>query len=107
MVVPIIIAIVNARSASINIILIGARYLIAGNTVVYYSNIEKAKLGRAKKIFTITTEQGRTPEIKADNFPTNARKPDKIQKNKTAKFNKTVEKIEAILKELSPGIMMR
>ncbi len=101
--IPIIIIILNKRSASVNLILIGGRYLIIGTNVVYYKNIEKTELDKKIGKFTLTTTEGNTYNINSASFPTNARKPDKIKINKTAKFEKAVDKIIARLKEIAPG----
>ncbi len=101
--IPIIIVIINKRTPSSNLIFIGERYLIIGTNVIYYKNIEKTSLDKKIEKFTLTAIEGKTYEINAASFPTNARKPDKIKKNKTAKFEKAVDKILARLKEISPG----
>ena len=101
--IPIIIIVLNKGSAPGNSILIGERYLIIGNNVIYYNNIEKAKHDKNSEKLILSTGDGKSFEINAASFPTNARKPEKIKKNKTDKFQKTLDKIFARLKEKSPG----
>jgi hypothetical protein len=103
LIIPVIIIVINRKSSSINFILIGVRYLIICTDVVYYKNINKVELDKNSETLKLFTDQGKSYEIKSSLFPTNARKPEKIKINKTAKFNKTVEKIYARLKEISPG----
>jgi hypothetical protein len=102
-VIPIYLAVRNAQSGNPDIIYITDRYLIVGNKVIYFSNINESKLDKEKSIMTISTVDGNTIQIGASHFPTNARKPEKIAKNKKDKFIKATERISARLKELSPG----
>lgn len=102
LIVPVVLGVFNARSASPNSILIGGRYLVVGNDVVYYNNIDKAHIDKKNRVFTIKTGLGKTVEIKAENFPTDARKPDKIANNKAGKFDKVAEKIALRMQDVKP-----
>jgi len=68
---------------------VGMRYLICGNTVVYYANIRKMVLthGKGDELVLHWGTNG-TFKLERERFPTNARKAPKIEKNKTAKFEK-------------------
>ena len=101
-IIPLVIFFMNLRSSSPNIVLVGARYLIVGGSVVYYANIAEVSEDRDRGVLTILTDQGRTVKIISNKFPTGARKPAKIKKNRDAKFMKTAEKIVSRIREISP-----
>jgi hypothetical protein len=65
---------------------LGARYLLCGNTVVYYANVRKMVL-RPGQDLVLAWADG-SFMLQLDKFPTNARKDAKIRKNKAAKFEK-------------------
>ena len=71
---------------------LGARYLLCGNTVVYYANVRKMILRPGQDLVLKWGEDG-TFMLEQDKFPTNARKDAKIQKNKAAKFEKVSNNI--------------
>jgi hypothetical protein len=103
MVIPVYLIVKVVQSANQDIIYITDRYMIVGSKVIYFSNINDSKLDKEKSIMTISTVDGNTIQIGASHFPTNARKPEKIAKNKKDKFIKATERISARLKEVSPG----
>jgi hypothetical protein len=87
-------------------LVIASRYLILGDRIIYYRNVARASLDKSAQTLTITPERGGALVITAEKFPTNARKPDKIRINKTAKFEKVADKIIARLRESSPDVVI-
>lgn len=74
-------------------LLLGPRYLLCGQTIVYYANVKRLTLSRATGTLRIQSHSGKSFVLERDQFPTKARKADKIQKNKAAKFDKVADKI--------------
>lgn len=83
---------------------IGPRYLICGGSIFYYHNITKITLEYENGTLLLDTVSGRTLLILQKNFPTNARKSEKIAKNTAAKFFKAAEKIVAKVTAAAPGV---
>jgi hypothetical protein len=73
-------------------ILLGVRYLLCGNTILYYRNVRRMKLSEGKEL-TLFWGESKFLKVEQERFPTNARKSEKIAKNKTAKFEKVSRKI--------------
>jgi hypothetical protein len=73
-------------------ICLGLRYVICGNTILYYRNVRRMVLTPGKSL-TLHWDTCRTLRLEQDRFPTNARKSEKIAKNKKAKFEKVSGKI--------------
>ena len=71
---------------------LGTRYLLCGNTVVYYADVRKMVL-RSGQALVLQCGAGDTFTLEWDRFPTNARKDAKITKNKAAKFEKVSSSI--------------
>ena len=71
---------------------LGPRYLICGNTVIYYGNVHRMVLNPGRELVLQWGENG-IFRLERERFPTNARKKPKIEKNKTAKFEKVSGKI--------------
>lgn len=94
------------RSGCSKPLLIASRYLILGDRIVYYRNVARASLDNGAQTLTIIPDRGGALVISAEKFPTNARKPDKIRINKTAKFEKVADKIIARLRECTPDIVI-
>ena len=81
---------------------LGTRYLVCGNTVAYYKNIERMSLRPGHLVLFWGNKQ--SFKLEETRFPTNARKPHKIKANKEAKFKKVSDKIiERVLAE-SPRV---
>lgn len=99
---PLGIAIYLIREGMRKTLIIAPRYLIVGDGIIYYSSVAKAQLDRRKQILTLISEKGKRLTVEAERFPTNARKDFKIKANKTAKFDKAVEKILSRLQGVSP-----
>lgn len=74
-------------------LLLGPRYLLCGQTIVYYANVKRLTLSRGTGTLRVQSNNGQNFVLERDKFPTNARKADKIQKNKAAKFDKVADKI--------------
>lgn len=83
-------------------LLLGPRYLVCGKAIVYYANVQRITLSRGSGMLRVQSKNGHTFALDRDKFPTNARKTDKIQKNKTAKFNKVVDKIVEKVRKTAP-----
>ena len=84
-------------------ILIKPRYLICGNTIFYYKNINKIVFNHDSGLLLIYTDNKEVFRLEKELFPTNARKPDKISKNKNNKFKKVSDKIIDNIKKASPN----
>ena len=87
-------------------LLIGSRYLILGDRILYYQNVSRANLDKEKQTMTITFSKGKDLVIVAAKFPTNARKPEKIRINKANKFEKVTDRITARLRAASSDIVI-
>lgn len=83
-------------------LVIAPRYLIVGETIIYFSTVSKALVDRQKQILTLISDKGKRVVIEAERFPTNARKDFKIKANKTAKFDKVVAKVLQRLQGVTP-----
>jgi len=102
--VPVGILVYIKRSGCSKPLLITSRYLILGDRIMYFGNVTRASLDKEKQTLTISTDKGRSLTITADKFPTNARKPDKIRLNRSAKFDKVSGRIMARLRAVSPDL---
>ncbi len=103
--VPLVIGIYLIKLGMVKQLVITARYLIVGNSILYYNTVARVQLDRHRQVLTLVSEKGRRLTIEAEKFPTNARKDFKIQANKTAKFDKACEKILARLSGVTPEII--
>ena len=83
-------------------LVVAGRYLIVGETIVYYRAVSQAKLDRVNETLTLVTDKGRRLVIESVRFPTNARKPDRIAANRRAKFDKATGKIIERLRAIVP-----
>ncbi len=82
---------------------LGVRYAIVGNTIVYFRNVRRMEL-KAGHALTLYWGQDRSLKIEQSRFPTNARKDEKIAKNKAAKFEKVSGKIIDRVLHASPSV---
>lgn len=82
---------------------IGPRYLLCGDTIVYYGNVRRLILFRSKGVLVLHSANGTVLMLERDKFPTSARKPDKIKKNKAAKFEKVSNRIIERVNRAAPG----
>lgn len=85
-------------------LLLGPRYLLCGQTIVYYGNVKRLTLSRATGTLRVQAHNGKTFLLEREKFPTNARKADKIQKNKAAKFDKVADKIMDKVRSANPNV---
>lgn len=99
--IPVGIIVYVKRSGCNKPLLIASRYLILGERIIYYRTVSSAILDTGRQTLTLSMPRGNSVIIAADRFPTNARKPDKIKNNKSAKFKKVADKIISRLQALS------
>lgn len=69
-------------------LLVGPRYAICGPSLVYYNNVVDMSLDEAAGILRLVSANQQSFVLERDKFPTNARKKDKIARNKAEKFAK-------------------
>ncbi len=74
-------------------LLLGPRYLLCGNSIVYFGNVKQMDLSAAQGKLRLECKNGAAFVLERDKFPTSARKANKIAKNKAAKFDKVSSKI--------------
>ena len=74
-------------------LLLGPRYLLCGNAIVYFGNVKRMNLSSAQGKLRLECANGTAFVLERDKFPTGARKANKIAKNKAAKFDKVSAKI--------------
>lgn len=74
-------------------IIIGKRFLVINDDIVYYKNIASIRVYKKKQFCVIQSKQDKDVYISAQDFPTNARKDFKIERNKKGKFVKVVNKL--------------
>lgn len=84
---------------------IGPRYIICGRTLVYFRNITEVHLASNSSLRLVSCT-GKHLQIDLARFPTNARKADKIEKNRQAKFAKVTQKIFIKLAEQAPDAVI-
>jgi len=79
---------------------LGPRYMLCGNTLIYYGNVQRMVLVPGRELLLQWGEN--SFKLERDRFPTNARKTPKIEKNKTAKFEKVSGKIIERVTQAAP-----
>jgi hypothetical protein len=95
---------VVARLSAARYLQIGPRYLLCGDTILYYGNVQRMVLAKAEgRLALYGTGKGQPLVIERSKFPTNARKPDKIAKNKDTKFEKVSSRIVGHVLQAAPG----
>lgn len=67
---------------------VGPRYLICGEKILYYANVQRITLDERKGELHLWSQAGRALCIERSRCPTNARKSDKIARNQALKFGK-------------------
>ena len=82
---------------------LGPRYLLCGDTIVYYGNVRRLIRSRSMGTLALHCASGTVLLLERDKFPTSARKPDKIQKNKAAKFEKVSSRLIERVARAAPG----
>lgn len=81
---------------------LGPRYLICGDTIVYYSNINAMALDESSGQLRLESVAARPFVLERDKFPTNARKAHKIAANQAKKFAKVAAKLIEKVRNASP-----
>lgn len=92
-----------ARFTASRYLQLGPRYLLCGDTLVYYGNVRRMVLSRTRGTLTLWGAGGLMLRLERDKFPTNARKADKIAKNKATKFEKVSSRIIERVLQAAPG----
>jgi len=87
-------------------LLLGPRYLLCGNTIVYYGNVKRVTLSASHGKLRIECNNGKAFVLERDKFPTGARKTDKIAKNKAKKFDKVSSKIMEKVRAASANVVL-
>ncbi len=82
---------------------LGPRYLICGDTILYYANVTQLTLQEAEGRLSLQTASGKPFVIERGKFPTNARKKPKIAANQAAKFAKVSARIVEKVRRTSPA----
>lgn len=85
-------------------ILLGPRYLICGNDIVYYGNVVRLELDEAAGSLLLVTASEQSFVLEREKFPTNARKAEKIARHKAAKFSKVAYNIINHVRRAAPGV---
>lgn len=83
---------------------LGPRYLICGERIVYYGNIDRVELDADAGRLTLQANGGRAFVVERERFPTNARKSHKVAANKAAKFDKVAAKLIEKVRHASPAV---
>lgn len=84
-------------------LVLGPRYLLCGNKVVYYANVRKMVL-RPGQVLILHTDAGTKFDLDWERFPTGARKEAKIKANKARKFEKVSQGIIRRVLGAAPGV---
>jgi hypothetical protein len=85
-------------------IFLGPRYLICGSNIVYYGNVVRLALDKTAGSLHLVSANQQRFTLERERFPTNARKTDKIARNKAAKFSKVAHNIIAHVQRAAPGV---
>jgi len=80
------------------------RYFICGDTIIYYRRINKLSLSETAGVLDMDWGSRKSFRLERERFPTNARKPAKIAKNKNAKFTKVAGKIIEKVLSVKPDV---
>ena len=88
-------------------LLVGSRYLICGSEIVYFANIQRVDRDDVAGFLSLTQSDGTPLVLNREQFPTNARKADKIKRNKHAKFAKVAERIILHVQAANPAADIR
>jgi hypothetical protein len=85
---------------------LGPRYLICGSRILYYANIQRVTMEPGEGRLMLKSSTGQILVLERDKFHTGARKPHKIEANKTARFEKVAQKIVTRVREASPSAVL-
>ena len=86
-------------------LLLGPRYLLCGNTLVYYANIRCCSLQPGPELHIHSGEHDLLV-LKRDHFPSNARKAEKIARNQQAKFDKVCTRLREKVRAANPAVIL-
>jgi hypothetical protein len=65
--------------------------------------VKRLTLTRGSGTLRVQSSNGQNFVLERDKFPTNARKADKIKKNKAVKFDKVADKLIEKVRKAAPG----
>ncbi len=85
-------------------LMIGSRYLLCGQTIIYYANVVRIVLYVNSGELEIYTNKNKKFVLERDKFPTGARHEPKITNNKTEKFNKVSAKLIEKIERVQPNV---
>lgn len=85
-------------------ILVGPRYAICGPSLVYYNNVVDMSLDETAGTLRLVSANQQAFVLERDKFPTNARKKDKITRNKAEKFAKVSRNLIGKVLRASPNV---
>ncbi|MCE1181742.1 MAG: hypothetical protein LWW81_05465 [Rhodocyclales bacterium] len=88
-------------------LLIGPRYLICGREIVYFANVQRVDRDDVAGFLSLTPAEGAPFVLNREKFPTNARKADKIKRNRAAKFAKVAERLIVHVRAANPAADIR
>lgn len=87
-------------------LLLGPRYLLCGNAIVYFGNVKRMTFAPKQGKLRLECTSGKAFVLERDKFPTGARKADKIAKNKAKKFDKVSGKIMDKVRAASANVVL-
>lgn len=82
---------------------LGPRYLICGEKILYYANVQRMTLDERKGELNLWPKGGHAFCISRSRCPTNARKSDKIARNQALKFGKISGRIIERVLQAAPA----
>lgn len=88
-------------------ILVGPRYLLCGSEIVYFANIDRVDRDEVDGTLRLGGSDSLSFVLERDKFPSNARKEDKIRRNRAAKFAKVADRIVAQVRAANPAAEIR
>ena len=88
-------------------ILLGSRYLICGGDIIYYANVQRIDRDNVAGRLSLSLPDAVPFTLEREKFPTNARKADKIRRNRDAKFAKVADRIVLHVQAANPAADIR
>ncbi len=88
-------------------ILLGSRYLICGGDIIYYANVQRIDRDNVGGRLSLSLPDAVPFTLEREKFPTNARKADKIKRNRDAKFAKVADRIVLHIQAANPAADIR
>jgi len=85
---------------------VGPRYLICGDKIVYFGNVNAMALDNSSGTLSLTPANAHRFTLERDKFPTSARKANKIKTNQAAKFEKVSAKLIQKVLKASPQVVL-